>query len=506
MKIKKWLLILTVFCAILTISIIFTACNNDNANNNNNTDADKSTDNLQQTDESAPSETVEINYYKNIPEDLNYGGYTFTIITWDPAKDGWSPYIDVEMITGEVLNDTAYNRNMEVSERLGIELSFIYREIWNSPDLIDQVIKDIAADDCPYDIIIPWATSTKNSSLITQNLLYDWKQVSYVDLSADWYKQNASEAYTINGKQYFLISDFTYPLQGCGSPLLFNKDLFLDMGLDFPYQLVYNNKWTFDALYGYMKGAYVDLNNDGKKNYQDRYGLVTHPIMLARSIISWGEPTLKLDGNGFVLNIFNDKIADMVTKLVDFRSGSDVFMSRTLSGDDGIYNIFNNGNALFEIFGSDPVLLRSIEFDFGYLPYPKYNEQQKDYITDGGVGGMMGIPSIKTEEEATRIGAVIEAFSESSAKYVKDAFIRQYIENKILRDEDSVNMYRIMQNSAFYELSPIFSANDLINSQLKYYVEILEKDSVNLASQYEKHSANLTAELEKIYETIIGNQ
>ena len=100
---------------------------------------------------------------------------------------------------------------------------------------------------------------------------------------------------------------------------------------------------------------------------------------------------------------------------------------------------------------SGVLLLHEIDaFDFGYLPYPKYDENQKDYIV-WSAGGLLAIPN--TASDISRTGAVVEALSAASTKYIKDAFVEKYIEGKVLRDEESVEIYRMMRDLATYDIS-----------------------------------------------------
>lgn len=491
--------ILSVILICMFLFAILSACQGDknkNANNGNDEiNGEQNETNENDNSETENIENKEVDYYKNITEELNYDGYDFVIFTYEFAT--WPTYVDVEEIIGEVLNDAAYMRNIEVSELLGVEISAIHR----APDtMVKTIEQNNSAGESPYDLILFQAT-TNVSTLIMQNQIYDWNKIPFIDLQADWYNQSANDAFTVNGMQYLAVSDLSYPVQQ-HFRYLFNKDLCRNLGLDYPYQLVYDGKWTHDALCRYAIDVYSDLNGNGKKDKEDQYGIALHPIHLARSIFCWDELPISLNNDGFVLNIFNDRLADMIKDLSDLNSNNkDAFVT----SEFGVYyDMFNAGNALFEVFSSDPTLLRSIETDFGYLPYPKYDDQQKDYITLT-TGGNMAVPVSKNENELKRAGAVIEALSAASNKYVADAFVSQYIENKILRDEDSVNMYRLMRSTAVYDRARFFDTTDLLNENLAYYTEPITKGG-NLSSQYEKVGQKIELALEKIYETILENQ
>ena len=452
------IVIMLVLMAVFTISCRSGEENNISSGNN---DANGIGENRE-----ADENEAGIDYYKNIAEGLNYDGYNFIIFTYEFAT--WPTYVDVEEMIGEVLNDAAYMRNLEVSELFGVEISAIKQD---PNTMVNTIEQNNAAGDSPYDLILFQAT-TNVSPLISQNQIYDWNKIPYVDLQADWYNQSANDAFTVNNKQYLAVSDLSYPVQQ-HFRYLFNKELCRDLGLEYPYQLVYEGKWTHDALCRYIADVYMDVNGDGKQGKEDRYGFAAHPIHMARSIQNWDELPVNLGSDGFILNIFNNRIADMVEKLYDLvNNNKDAFFTTEF----GVYyDIFNDGRSLFEVFSSDPTLLRAVEVDFGYLPYPKYDEQQKDYITLT-TGGNMAVPISKNEEDLIRIGAVTEALSALSGKYVADAFVSQYIENKILRDDDSVNMYRLMRHTAVYDRARFFDTTGLLNENFHLCKRIKQKN------------------------------
>jgi len=438
--------------------------------------------------------TVEIDYYKNIPDGINFGGELFTFLTYDNAS--WPIYIEIDEFNGEILNDAAYQRTSEVSELLGVEFKTIKMA---EPSMVSAIVKSNAAGDNSYDLVFFWAV-TNPGTLIIQNQLYDWNNLSYVDTSAAWYNQSANDSFTVNGKQYLAVSDISYPIQQHWR-YLFNKDMCKDFGLDYPYQLVYDGKWTHDAINEYIKNTYIDLNGDGKTDVNDQYGLAINSLHLARTVKAWGEMPVTITHNGFELNLFNNRIADMTDKLAALGADDNVWMT---AGGSPFNDVFRHERALLGVFSSDPNVLRELDFDFGYLPYPKYNEQQKEYITPAG-GGFMGVPGAKTDENIEFVGAVIEALSAASNKYIADAFVKSYFENKVLRDEDSVNMYHLIRRTSIYDSSQYFDTTGLLGEQLNYYGDIIAKNS-NLASRYASVGEQIEIAFEKMYVSVLENQ
>ena len=157
-----------------------------------------------------------------------------------------------------------------------------------------------------------------------------------------------------------------------------------------------------------------------------------------------------------------------------------------MKGNDHYVN-FYEGRSLYMPYSSDPVILRDINVDYGYLPYPKWNEEQDRYIV-WAAGGMMALPSTLTDPERT--GAVTEALSMASGKYLRDAFVEKYIEGKVLRDDESVKVYRMMRENMTYEFSYNLDPSGKL-TDLAYYRYFITNKSTDTASYWAKNSEKI---------------
>ncbi len=432
--------------------------------------------------ETVPEET-EFNWYASLPEGTDFGGYTFSVVRYQ--DNTWNMYIAPEEMTGEVLNDAAYRRNLEAEDLVNIKVEEICDGSYESN--FKQVVK--AGESETYDLIGFWSPGER-ASYITGNFVYDWQDLEGLDLTARWYNQSANEAYHLGSKQYFAVSDLTFPVQQ-HFRILFNKDLMSSMGLEFPYEAVFNGEWTFERMMGYVKDAYADLNGNGSADKDDRYGIALNPAYTAGFGFNFGELPMSWDEEGYHFNLLSDRIVRIVDLMQAFPTNPDTFF--TTSGNDH-YKVFEAGNALFEGYGSDPVLLRNLEFDFGYLPYPKLDET--DDYTIWTVGGMMAVPI--TLSDPLRTGTIIEVLSAGSDKYVEDAFIEQYVEGKVLRDEESRNVYRLMREKAIYDLSYNVDPSGTLG-EYKYFSKFVTDLSANPAS----YSQSIMKVLNKTYEKML---
>ena len=433
-------------------------------------------------DADVPEET-EFNWYASVKEGTDFGGYTFTAVRYEDKT--WNMYIAPEEMTGEVLNDAAYRRNLEAEDLVNIKVEELCDGSYEGD--FKNVVK--AGESETYDLICFWCPGER-ASYITGNFVYDWQALEGTDLGARWYNQSANATYHLGSKQYFAVSDLTFPVQQ-HFRILFNKELMTQLGMDYPYEAVYNGQWTFEKMYGYSKDAYADLNGNGTADKDDRYGMAMNAAYIAGFGFNFGEVPMTWDEEGYHFNLVSDRIVRIVELMQGLRSDPDVFFAT--SGNDH-YKVFEAGNALFEGYGSDPVLLRDLEFDFGYLPYPKLDES--DDYTIWTVGGMMGLPI--TLSDPFRTGTIIEVLSAGSNKYVADAFIEQYVEGKILRDEDSKNIYRLMREKAMCDLSYNVDPSGTLG-EYKYFSKFVNDPNANPAS----YSASIMKMLNKTYQKMM---
>lgn len=437
--------------------------------------------------EAPETTTAETDYYMNVPDGTTFNGKTFTFLGYDNGD--WEIYMVPESENGEIVNDAAHHRNTEVEEKLKITLREILSE---GKTAYEKAFKtSVLAGDGAYDLVCFWAVGER-SSFITEGIAGDWNALDNMDLTSPWYNQTANTAHSIGGKQYFAVSDFTFPVQQHWR-LLFNKKLMDDYKLEYPYQSVYDGSWTYDKLRSLIKNTYRDLNADGKAGFEDSYGLSANNITLGAMAFNSGEFPVSVTKDGFVLNLFSNRILKIVEDMVAFTKNPDVY--NVNAGGMYFRDLFAEGRAMFMTYSSDPELLRDIEFDYGYLPYPKYDAAQENYIV-WSCGGMMAYPS--NAKDTVFTGTVMEALSAGSAKYVKDAFVEKYIEGKVLRDTDSVTIYRMMRDLATYDFSYNFDPSGKLTG-FAHYSQFNKSQSADLASWWGKNQVAIQSAFDDLF-------
>ena len=212
--------------------------------------------------------------------------------------------------------------------------------------------------------------------------LLDITQVGSIDLENPWWDKTIMETFDFGtGKVFMINGDICYYDDLSTICLYFNKDLFENTGVAFPYDSVREGRWTFDAFRQIEKNGYLDLNGDGTADEHDRYGYVTNCADAFNMLVAMGELTVnKNDGGELEFNLgesYFNKYDLVVNSL--YNSESTVIMERKFGYELG-NQIFNFGNTymMYNLIGSC-ISYRTLEFDIGVLPFPKYDEEQDKY-------------------------------------------------------------------------------------------------------------------------------
>jgi len=281
--------------------------------------------------------------------------------------------------------------------------------------------------------------------------LYNLKKIPYMTLDASYYYSNVNEQFVINDKLYFGFTNF---MNNANTPLhmVFNKDLITSMQMELPYDAIFDGTWTYDTFHSYVSGAYADLNGDGKKDAFDRYGYANSTALSNYLVFGFNTSVVKRTENGGYIPALQDEhLISAVQRVVNFTtSDPDAFHASTPNPGNAPH-LFMRGNSLFSTTGTGILDLRSIEdFDFGIAPYPKYDENQKQY-TGYLALNPFGVPVTVTKTD--KVGAVTEALSILSAEKMLPAYLDVYVERKVLRDKESVEVMRMMMENVFVDVS-----------------------------------------------------
>lgn len=422
---------------------------------------------------------------------FNFGGKDFRIL----ACKGFffSPY-DVEEENGELLNDTAYQRNRAMEERYNVQMDYEMLE-GSGNEAGAALIQSVTAGDHTYSIAMvhPYIGLTK---LIGGGYTYDWSNIPYVDFTKEWWNQSFNKELRIGDILPCASSDFVYFNSGC---IYFNKEILNNYNLENPYDLVYEGTWTWDKLGEMAAAAASDLNGDGTMDANDQYGfsIINNHRMIPVSY-SCGIVTSSLNEAGYPVldNMASEKMVDVVNmyyKLLFENEG-------TLLAKDEL-GPFREGRVMFLHYVTQNIVaLREVEFDFGILPLPKYDTAQNDYYSMAQ-SNVMVIPADVEDTEMT--GVLAEALAIYSNQYVLPALYETTFNYKYLRDEDSIAMFDIIKNSLIYDKLWNYAEG---NQAVYFLSQLMGKQSTDVISFYQSCHSSAETAMAKFYDTVLGKE
>jgi ABC-type glycerol-3-phosphate transport system substrate-binding protein len=247
-----------------------------------------------------------------------------------------------------------------------------------------------------------------------------------------------------------------------------------------------------------------DIDGDGQYTDADLYGFVGElDWMFVNAMYACDQHVMRRESDGhYILDLNTSKTQTIVDKFYDLLFvGNQSYPYLYGAKDTGKdYIPFDSGRALFYMNVPGYVKeLRATEFDFGILPYPKYDENQEKYINLNWAGTICAPLNISNPE---KVGAVVEYLGAKSHEIVLPTYFDILLNGKLTRDDESREMLEIIYGDSIYDFGLNFSAfNDLL-----YVVpKLLQSKSVDLTSFYEKRADKIQQQYDKIYDAFIAN-
>nr|MBQ4320285.1 hypothetical protein [Clostridia bacterium] len=236
------------------------------------------------------------------------------------------------------------------------------------------------------------------------------------------------------------------------SCMYFNKKIAEDNGIDGIYDLVKNGQWTIDKVGEVSKGVYSDLNGNGVGDKEDRFGYIgntsNHSVVW---LYACDIDTLEFHDDGSVTSVFNNERAvTFLEKLDDlfYRNPGSVETYYSLNNDNSSFlDLFMTGHGFIynaNLLTSE-TLFRELEFDYGIVPYAKFDENQERYYTvPAGAASGLAVPMTVKDDEL--VGFVITAMGRESYVNVIPVYYDIVLKTKGVRDETSVEMLDIIMD------------------------------------------------------------
>ncbi|MBQ8578798.1 MAG: hypothetical protein IJ449_12680 [Clostridia bacterium] len=446
-----------------------------------------------ETETAAVIETERVAAPDDLP-DVSYEGETFTVLYRGAGATYAVTDVIIEETNGEIVNDSAFERNAKLEEKYGITLAGIEKE--EPSELAKQ---EIMSGSSSFDIMTDKMTIL--NTLAVEGYLCDWYSLDCFDPADAWWDENAAEGLSIGGQLYMMVSDISMNASSRARYLYINKKIAANYDLTVPYDLVREGKWTFDRLNEMICAVSSDLNGDGVMDGEDLYGMLTENSKFFLS--GCGIIFTEKDADDLpYLSFINDRSVSVLTDvkaLLDNKKNTLSYEEAAKGKDTSDFaHIYDYGRALFAsdhfLFVQNGANVASqfsdMTSEYGIVPNPKYDEAQPDYyhLMDEHACAW-AIPTTNTNPEKTDI--IMNWWGYLSSNTLVDAFYETTIKYKRLNAPEDAEMLDIVRGSVRYEIATIadLGVMDVLNSAFT---------SGNLMSSYEKKSKTIEKKFEKL--------
>lgn len=423
---------------------------------------------------------------------LKFDGEEIVFLTEVNSYNAYtSQEIYAEEMNGSLINDAVYTRNLKVEEQFDVKIA--EEKLSNATSIASSAI--LAGDDV-YDVVMPYLNSSIKNAL--QGLYIDLNTVDYLELENPWWDQRANEYLTFGGKLYFTTGDISILDNECTMVLFFNKKLIEEYDLDDPYALVKSGEWTLDRLFSMSSEMLLDLNGDGEiKSEDDQFGLFAATNVPHSMFFGAGERITDTAADGRLeLVMYNERSSELVPYIIENCLGDNVMDNRDFFQSA---SAFMESRVLFAGWAlTDINSIRDSKFDFGILPYPKYNKEQTEYYSFISTGLVPGLSIPITNDEPEKAGLICEAMAYYSVDTLTAAYYDNALNTRYIRDAESGDMLDIIFASRAYDIGYIYDVGGL-----GMMIEnMFGQKNTNFSSRYAGLEQSASAALAELQEEI----
>ncbi len=462
--------IASILIILLTIVPLMVSCGGGNGKNPEVTGGkDTTAENPSVTTEPVTTEVDESKL--SIKEKFGSKDFEGTSILFLTGGDSnWWVNYDIEgpVESGETLSEALYRRNSEIEE--AFDCTIIHDRMTFSAATA-AVQKDVSAADNIYDSY--FVVGPHIPQMVSGNLAANLNEIDGFDFEDIWWNDSPNKALNFGGtKRLFAMGDMNIMAWKATACLMYNFTLGNQLGIENLYDVVKSGKWTVDKWIKLVRENTLDLENDGKLNYdKDRYGMICGNQLFEYSMNSMGETFAAYDEDGwpvvFTLSERSAQALEKVTELFSRENTLNVHNStysdgQSLTGKSGI--MFSEGRFLFfaeTICGS--FQLWDMPDNYGFLPFPKFDENQEDYVSSIQSSRLSVVMIPRTSvARLNETVAVINAMGFKNHYDLKSVFFDAVFGTRSVRDPESYEMLDIILRERTFDLGVIMNFGSMV--------------------------------------------
>ena len=429
----------------------------------------------------------------------DWQGMEFNVVGRGSGSGEWEMFeLNAEEENGEPLNDAVLQRNLLLEDKYNLKIVGIKSDTYLN-DFRTSVLSDTA------DFAAALLPADQAAGSATEGLFYNFNALPGVDLSNVWFDQNSRDTLSVGNKLFYCYGDMNLQNLDLTWCVMFNKQLALNHQIGDLYGLVDRNEWTIDKLFELSSDATIDLNGDGAYDERDQWGMIT-PYDRTSFAIMYGAGVEFVSKNAEGIPEYkplDDRAFTVFSKILTFYHKSKNCQNINALGRAWreAEEMFMNNQGMFYVECMQNLArFREMEMDFGVLPMPKYDADQKEYRhMVCNFPAAFIIPSNCRDLDLA--GFVTEALNASSHTTVRAAYVDKCLQYKYSRDVESTGMIGLILSTMYYDPTYIYGWGNLVNS----IGLLVSKNYDMLASQEKSLQSRLVKDIEtavKAYEKL----
>ena len=493
-----------ILCALLTTLILAsTGCSKSEAENPTLTQTTSVENEPDQIGLSIETEEQTEDQQYPLPQ-VDMEGMALRFLNYDPAIITWAEIqINADEENGNAINDEVFERNRRIEMAYDCVIS---ETVFDNPPATYKNL--ITAGDDAFDVGMIYENELPEFA--SNGLIHSWDKLPYADLERSWWDQGANSVFSISGKKLAAVGDFYLGMMSRGFIMVFNKDLYTKLSFtDNLYDLVRDGKWTLDKYGEIAENSVMDLNGDTVMDDQDQYASAgAIKLYYGALLISSGVKYFDLNEEGvpYFTVASDNRTMDVMLKIFEMHEGTQYYFQHYKndihSGSNEARQMFSNEQTLFCGTAINSVKkYRDDDFDIGIIPFPKFDEAQKDYYVHTSECGVTTIPITVPVDRLDNLSILLDALCRDSQNGLMQIYKETILKSKYARDEDSSDMLDIIFNSAAYDLGLSIWPNE---THYKYMELYMNKQN-GFASVTESIKKSIDKSLEKFITSIEEN-
>lgn len=431
-------------------------------------------------------------------EAVDYEGYAFRFLTqYNTTGSGYAANYLVSDGEGyDVISGAVYRRNKTLAEKYNIEFQQMI-----VVDLLTTVRTQVMGNNVEFDMIV--GNGRKLATLAREQMLCDLNSVERFDMTNAYWDGAAAEQLRIGDKLYFTNCDIN--ADEVGFAIYFNKQLIEDYKLTSPYEYMENNQWTIDNWAKLVTSVSKDLNGDGSLSLYDQFGTLYEKHNARMFIYGSGIRATTNNSNGIseVTLFETNKVVDVYEKCRQVFSSAKSWSIEEMdnANTNGYNDKYDYARSLFcqdlYLFHYAETSVMSqfvdMESEFGVVPFPKYDSEQKEYYSLYPYNSMLvAIPNNIGNMERT--ANIVEDLNYYSNQILKPAWFDTVIKRRYARDEESENSLDLIMEGRVYDLGVYYDFGGIVSQLLDQDVRF-----ANISSNYARIKRVVEADIKATY-------